>query len=240
MAYEAVPVMLRYDGHMACFEGSAGSGKTSSCVTVAKKIGGFILPEYTETLDEQHRLKLMGSFKAGVGDGNVEIWRIAEERRYKLLKESCAALVLFDTSLVSVIAFECARMKFNSEGSLSPLIDVYREMLSQGQVSLPSKLVHLKVSEQVRQARLARRGACHPFLVRTDVSQYIDDIRREFFELYLPLDCWISIDTSNYTVDEITSLIETEINRLEAKPLTCAFDAWLASFQRHNQHVERL
>lgn len=218
-----------YD-HSVCLEGNAGTGKTTCCAAMAENVNGVFLPEYTETLDAEHRHALMRSFERNASDDESDVWRLAEKRRAMLLAQKRDQLIVLDTSLVSVVAFGCARLKFDRGGNLAATIGAYRDLLTTGQLVLPGKILHLRVSEDVRQARLAKRGSCHPFLARTDVSRYLDDVRMEFFERYLPGKCWVSIDASALSPDEATERAAGELDRLEARQTIDAFAAWLASF----------
>lgn len=217
------------DHSSICLEGNAGTGKSTCSAAIAESIDGIVLPEYTETLDAEHRHVLMRSFECNADDNESDIWRLAEERRAILLTQKRTPRVVLDTSLVSVVAFGCARVKFDHRGNVAATIRAYRDLLATGQLVLPGKLVHLRVSEDIRQARLAKRGSCHPFLARTDVSRYLDDVRMEFFERYLPGKCWVSIDTSALSADEATARVAGELARLEARQTSEAFSAWLSS-----------
>jgi len=222
--------MSNFYDYSVCLEGNAGTGKTTCCVAIVENFNGFFLPEYTETLDAEHRHALMRSFERNAGDDDSDVWRLAEKRRAVLLARRRHELIVLDTSPVSVIAFECARLKFDRGGNLAATIGAYRDQLTMSQVVLPGKILHLKVSENVRQARLAKRGSCHPFLACTDVSRYIDEVRIDFFERYLPSGCWVSIDVSALSTDETTERATSELNRLEVGRTIDAFVKWLASF----------
>lgn len=211
-----------------CLEGNAGSGKTTCCVELAKARGSVLLREYTETLDAAHREFLKSSFERRADDDEFAIWRCAEERRAEACAAASSMRVVLDTSLVSVVAFGLARRKFNQSGDLSATIRGYQDLLSRGRLVIPGKFVHLRLSEEVRQARLKKRGNCHPFLAQPDVSQYLDKLRADFFDRYLPRTCWTSIDTSTLTPTETTEQVDAALVTLEAKPTADAFTAWLA------------
>ncbi|BCG01787.1 hypothetical protein PPGU19_063550 (plasmid) [Paraburkholderia sp. PGU19] len=197
---------------------------------MVEKVEGHFLPEYTETLDAELRQVLMCSFEHKTDDDESHVWRNAEKHRAALLTQKRSRPVLVDTSLVSVVAFGCARRKFNRGGNVAATIRTYQNLLSTGQILLPDKIVHLTVSEDVRQARLVKRGSCHPFLARTDVSRYLDNVRLEFFRRYLPRDCWVCVDTSAFSLTEATTRVADELEKLEPRQMTDAFTAWLSSF----------
>lgn len=211
-----------------CIEGNAGSGKTTCCSALAVDGRGLFLREYTETLDAGHRASLMRAFEQRTDDDESTIWREAEERRLRACASAKTLRPVLDTSLVSVIAFGLARRKFESSGNVSSTIQCYRDLLREGRIVLPGKFVHLRVSEKVRQARLAKRGSCHPFLARGDVSSYLDDLRANFFERYLPRNCWTSIDASASTPAVATAQVVAALEKLEATPTGDAFLAWLS------------
>jgi thymidylate kinase len=218
-----------YCGDLICLEGNAGTGKTTCCVAMAENVDGLFLPEYTETLNVEDRHALMRSFERSADHDESGVWRLAEERRAMLLARKRPQRVVLDTSLVSVVAFGIARLNFDRGGNVAETIRVYRDLLATDELVLPSKIVHLRVSEDIRQARLAKRGSCHPFLARTDVSRYLDEMRMEFFERYLPGKCWVSIDASDLPPDEATARVASELARLEARQTSEAFNAWLSN-----------
>lgn len=213
---------------IVCIEGNAGSGKTTCCVNFSDEKDTCYLREYTETLDPVHRKYLNGMRTRHGKNDESAIWRCAELRRAKACKAARSKQVFLDTSLISVIAFELASRKFALAGDLSAIVREYQVLLSDKQLVLPGKFIHLYVSEEVRQVRLRKRGHCHPFLLRSDVSQFIDNIRLQFFEMYLPPSCWAQINSSALTPTEVKRHVGEVLPKLSAISMERNILNWLS------------
>lgn len=227
LAHQA-PHQINNFQQTVCLEGNAGSGKTTCCAELTENADGVFVREHTEMLDAEHRDYLMRLFEGRTYGGDFSIWELAEERRAKTCSSAGFKQVFLDTSFVSVVGFELAQRKFDRSRGNSATLRGYQGLISEGKLLVPGRFVHLKVSEAVRQSRLQTRGSCHPFLARSDVSQYLDEIRENFFRNYLPRSCWISIDASRLSQSEATAQVETALTTLEVKEMTEAFSAWLA------------
>ena len=220
---------MRLAREAICLEGNAGCGKTTCGQLLSHSTDSILLPEYTETLDEAQRRFLMDGFTRRTDADESSIWHCAEDHRSRRWAKGNARHAVLDTSLVSVVAFGLARIQFGQGGNISSTVQRYLKLLSDGDVVVPTRIVHLSTSETVRQRRLQKRGACHPFLLRHDVSEYLDKARLDFYEHYLPQDCWTTVDTSDATPDEALARVVHALESMNPRQNAHAFIAWLGA-----------
>lgn len=216
------------DNRPICLEGNAGCGKTTCAESLATQFNGILLREYTETMDGVQQSLLRESFDRKRESNNYLVWESAERYRLDRVAMNASKTFILDTSLVSVITFERARVAFDCGGDLPSLVSGYIKLLASDSILLPSKMILLYASEAVRQKRLSTRGEFHPFLYRQDVSDYLARQRAEFFNSYIPREAWAMLDTSNLSICEANDKVAELSANLKSHDLQESFSIWLS------------
>ncbi len=183
-----------------CLEGNAGVGKSTQCQNLSTHLGVSLAIEYTESMNLKEKTDLISSINE---DEQFRIWATAEKRRFDVY-HTVSGKLLLDTSLISVIGFEIARIEFGMpSGSFNGILKYYLDAIKNNFIVLPRIMILLRASEEVRLVRLQIRGSCHPMLARTDVALFLDKIRLDFVRNYLPFGAAIEIDTSSLSAAQV-------------------------------------
>lgn len=211
-------------------EGSTCAGKSTAVIAVAQRLMAGVVPEHTD-IEKVMRITDRGMpyFPPKCKDeAIIAITRMVELEmlRERLRNSFEQDIVLMDTSPVTVLAFEYAKMQLGFPAALRELAASYRRLLTSGDLKEPKAWAILEPPLEVILSRLGNRPAnrVHPFLANPNALTIMRRFRADFWRNHIKSVPCILLDTfqlSQKTIEDTLSefIPQARVITTQEKPL---------------------
>ena len=190
-------------------EGSSGVGKSVTAGAIAGMIpNAQVFGEYFDYFDPCAGDCLPRFPPRSVTEVTSEnrIWPELDLRREAHRTEAGQVkpgIQIVDTSPISVVGYEMAKLRFGFPSALGELALEYVRLYECGALQEPTGWIFLSAPPRVVLQRIESRGGSREFLKRAETIEYIDSIRRYFATRYLAPEFFVWVDNSEIDLEHV-------------------------------------